>query len=644
MSGVLQIQGLLEMNGFLDETSVASPNTICAICGVAKRIHGGPGGPHPHGFAPARYVSVTSEIDRSVLDRSIARYNAQTNAEGYEFRVLVGSKIIREGFDLKAVRHQLITSLPTDIPTLLQVFGRVVRKGSHSGLPADQQDVRIRIYVSTAGALAGPEPEVVRYAEKIEAYLLVQEVEKALRRYAVDAFVNYGRMAASGLLEKAAIDAVPYRPAVDPSEILQRPQTTATFYAYGHGDREVETLKSAIQALFTTRPVWTYEDLWAAVRSGRVAGVAQNPASFSEESYALALDALARHVPAVVREAVLVGNQTREVGMGAVALISRVGGYYIRTPAGPGGQPVLDIESYVRDNAVLSPLRVRVADYLETTARRSFDFTTRLKAFEREFGVPEDAGGPRIEEAFIRYGAEFHYALLQAIVEGAAGGEGIAAEVWQEAGVARTPLARAFELYTRFRVLVRGIDIAAEADAVRLARKLPQDKKAPLGYVGETAVRLYAANENEKLERWYDIPRRALRIGSRFSENSIVVGYVESQRGGLRFKVRPPLHVLSAANVRDARSLARGAVCETRSRAEQEDLINRLGAEVGNKRGRRAATPGLAGLNTAGLCAAICAQLLAREEAVRNQPGGMFDGLRWFYLFNERLPLVTLGR
>lgn len=651
MSGVLQIQGLLEMNGFLNETAVASPSTICAICGVAKRVHGdgpaGPrapgGGPPHHEFTPARYVLITSEIDRSVLDRSIARYNAQTNAEGYEFRVLVGSKIIREGFDLKAVRHQLIASLPTDIPTLLQVFGRVVRKGSHSGLPVEQQDVRIRIYVSTVGMLAGPEPEVVRYAEKMEAYLLIQEVEKALRRYAVDAFVNYGRMAAAGLLEKAAIDAVPYRPAVDPSEILRGPQTMATFYAYGHGDREVETLKAAIQALFSTRPVWTYEDLWAAVRSGRVVGVAQNPASFSEESFALALDALARHAPAVVYESVLVGNQTREAGMGEVALISRVGDYYIRTPAGPGGQPVLDIESYVRDNTVLCPLRVRVADYLQTTAHRSFDFAIRLKAFEREFATPEDAGGPRIEEAFMRYGAEFHYALLQAIVEGAAGGEGTAAEVWRKAGVARTPFARAVELYTRFKVLVRGIDIAAEADAARLARKLPQDKKAPLGYIRETAVRLYAAEENEKFERWYDIPRKALRVGTRFLENDIVVGYIESQRGGLRFKIRPPLHVLSAANVRDARSLARGAVCETRPRAEQEDLIHRLQAEVVNKRRPRTAH-GLAGLNTADLCAAIRAQLLAREEAVRNQPGGMFDGLRWFYLFNERLPSVTLGR
>jgi hypothetical protein len=637
MSGVLQIQELLETNGFLDETSAPSPATICAVCGVARRSHTAAAAERSwagvHSFTPARYVMANSEIDRGLLDRSIARYNAPSNASGFEFRVLVGSKIIREGFDLKAVRFQLIASLPTDIPTLIQVFGRVVRKNSHLGLPEGQRDVRIRIYVSTAGEFTrggGPAPEVVRYAEKMESYFLTQEVEKALRRYAVDAFINHARLVASdpALLETPNIDAVPYRPAITLEEARGRPETTATFEAYGHGDREVETVKAAAAALFEVQPVWTYDDLWSAVRSGRVEGVGQDPASFAEASFALALDGLGLHSPFVTRGAEL-ASQGLELAGGA--LISRVGDFYVRSPAGPGGQPVLDIESYVRDNAALAPLRVKVLDYVRA-ARTSLNFAVRLREFEAEFA---DAETP-IEEAFVRYDADFHNALLVAVVEGHAGGGGLAAEVHRKAGAAGSPLARIVDLYVRFRVLVTGGDVAEAPDAkrlVRAARPPRAGSRTPVGYVTDTAVRLYARSGAAK--GWYDIPRKALGIGTRYAENDIVVGYVERRGANLRFKIRPPIHQLSAAAVRDVRSLARGAVCGTRPRAEQETLVRRLKAVPARE---------LASFSSAELCREMRRKLLALEEAARNRKTGMLDGPRYFYLFNDQRPTVTLRR
>jgi hypothetical protein len=645
MSGVLQIQEMLEMNGFIDETSAPSPSTICAVCGLAKRDHSAAAAKKTwapaHGYAPARYLTVNSEIDRSVLDRSIARYNAPTNVEGFEYRVLVGSKIIREGFDLKAVRHELIASLPTDIPTLIQVFGRAVRKNSHVGLPEDQRDVRIRIYVSTAGAFTqgrGPAPEVMRYAEKMASYFLTQEVEKAVRRYAVDAFINYERMKAAdpALLTKPNIDAVPYDPAITLAETQRRPETTATFEAYGYGDREVDTIKAAVTALFETRPVWTYADLWAAVRAGRVRGVAVDPASFSEESFALALDGLGLHSPFITRGA----EMASRVNRGSEALISRVQDFYIRTPAGPGGLPVLDVESYVRDNAVLAPVRVKVADYVEST-RTGQNFVARLEEFEADFADGETP----IEDAFVLYDADFHYALMRAVVEGYAlqgsgGGAAIAARVFEGVTTAGSALARVVDLYTRFKVLVLGGDAVKAPEAKRLLRaaRAPRaDDKTPIGYLAPDSVRLYsgAPQRGASDEGWYDIPRKALGVGSRYGENDVVVGYVERRGAHLRFKVRPPIHELSAADVRDARSLARGAVCETRPRAEQEELALRLKAlEKGE----------LAGLSSAEICAEVRANLLEREEAARNRTTGMLDGTRWFYLFNDRLPTVTLGR
>lgn len=626
MSGVLQIREILEVNGFLDETSGPSPSTLCAVCGNAKRNHSAETAAAswagPHGYTPARFVVITSEVDRSVLERSIARYNAQTNVEGFEYRILVGSKIIREGFDLKAVRFQLIVSLPTDIPTLIQIFGRVVRKGSHLGLPEDKRDVRIRILVSTAGEYTqglGPAPEVIRYAEKIEAYFLTQEVEKAIRRYAIDAFINYDRMVTSDptFENTASIDAIPYRPTVGLAAALRRPQTTSTFEAYGYGDREIDEIQASVQALFETRPVWKYDDLWAAVRSGRVAGVAQNPATFSEESFALALSALGRHVPSVSR---------LDIKAGEVALVSRVGEFFVRTPSAPGGQPILDIESYVRENVVLTPLRVRVADYVQLS-RQSDNFTVRLAKFEKDFGV----AGSRIEDIFFEYDADFHHTLLRALVEGFSGAEH-SADLRRKASEAGTAFARALDVYTRFKVIVLEGDVAGVPEARRPTKK-KNDEKTPIGYVGETSVRIFRGSVGENQDGWYDIPRKALGIGPRYTENDIAVGYVERRGGHLRFKTRPPIHELSTADVRDSRSLARGAVCETRPRPRQEDLLLRLKV-----------SSDFTGLSSADLCAAIRLKLLAREEAARNQKSGMLDGLRWFYLFNDRLPTITLGQ
>lgn len=639
MSGVLQIQEVLEMNGFVDETSAPSPVTVCAVCGIAKKSHSAATAKKSwagaHEYAPARYATVNSEVERSALERSIARYNSPANVEGFDVRVLIGSKIIREGFDLKAVRHQLIASLPTDIPTLIQVFGRAVRKNSHAGLPESQRDVRIKIYVSTARRAGAAAPEVLRYAEKMETYFLTQEVEKSIRRYAVDAFINYERMKEK--IETANIDAVPYQPAITRDEVLRRPVKTATFEAYGFGDREVELLKSVITALFEVQPVWKYPDLWAAVKAGEVRNVAQDPESFGEESFALALSSLSYHSPFVTRE----GDSASASADGVVrdSLVSRAGDFYVRSPKGPGGQPVLDVESYVRDNAAAAPVRIRVADYVQV-ARKSSNFAVRLAEFEEEFGAAES----RIEDAFIRYDSDFHFALLRAIVEGSSA-DAEADSIISKATSPTSAIARAIDLYTRFKVLVLGGDIAANPEAkrlVRTARTFRAGNKTPIGYVDETAVRLYGDDlRSGSSDRWYDIPRKTLGIGNRYRENDTVVGYVELRGSNLRFKIRPPIQELESAVVRDIRSLSRGAVCETRPRAEQEDLALRLKARPGGKPAHTKAD--LRPFSSAELCLAVRQKLLAQEEISRRK-NGMLNGLRWFYLFNESLPTVTLGR
>jgi hypothetical protein len=591
LTGVLQIAALFEQNGFVGDRAIPKPTTMCSVCGVVRKKHVR----KKHQYRPARYLLVASELDRSTVQRNIAKFNEPSNNQGYEYRALIGSKMIREGYDLKAIRFELIASIPTDIPTLLQIFGRAIRKGSHSALPPDQRDVRIRIYVTTAAKKGGRAPELERYAEKMREYALVQSVEREIRRNAVDAFMNYEKVvrARPDLVKKAGIDTVPYEPVVSLLDINKMPVIESTFEAYGYGTREVHTITESILTLFKHQPVWTYEDLWGAVRSGAVKGIAVDPQTFSEDNFALALSDLAE--PGSLQPLCLFEGGGHRV--------SRIGKYYLATPTGAGGVPVLDIESYVRKAPPPAPVRVCVSEYVRNR-RAASNYNARLSEFE---AVYSNRAKP-IEDILLKFDAAFQTRLVEGLVE--------------RPPKKNTARARALEFYQRLRVVVTAGEIAASAAARKLerGRRSKAGSATPVGYVGLESVKLLGAGG------WYDIPPRALDLETRHSENAIVVGYVESKGGRHRFKIRPPLHEIARVDVKDARSLARGAVCATRSRAEQEKLCRRLEIPP-----RGSATK---------MCRAIFAELLRREEKARRSKAGRQRGERWFYLFNEALPAI----
>ena len=655
MSGVLLLQEALRMNGFADEMGPATDTTVCAICGLARAAHGraAPAGGPDHDYAPARFVVAHSDVDRAVMMRSIARFNAPTNLQGHQYRVIIGSKVVREGLNFRGVRRQFIASLPTDYPTLVQVFGRVVRKDSHSELPADERDVKISVFVTTR-ADGRPSPELQRYVDKGREYLVIQEVERALHAYAVDGFANYERIrtalrAGPGGELRAGLDALPYSPVVGPD--AARPLRTATYLAYGHGEREVATLAAIARVLFRARPVWTYADLWGAVRAGAVRGVSFDAAAFDEGNFALALQSLRR--PA--------GDPPM--------LVARAGRFYVAARAQPDGTPALDVESYLRSAPLPAGVSVRVADYVRE-ARSGQNWEVRLHEFERAYLRADAASTPEL--SLVEYGAAFHYALIRRLVVAPAG-ERVTIDD-----------ARVRELYRRFRVVITAADAASPA-AQRVFRggrsKEPDDL---VGYVTPEAVSLY----DPAGARWYNASHADFGVGRRHRENDVVVGFIASLGPALgpagtggeafaaaaaaaRFKLRPPIQKLraEAAGRRgeagpkgDIRSLARGAVCETRPREELEaylrrlrDIVARAGVRPQMTRGGSAKSL-MARLDYAAkfdraaqkrfpsageMCDALRLHLLALEEDARAPANGMTSGLRWLYLFNDRPPTVS---
>ena len=661
--GVLQIAEMYRMVGLADEAAAPTDSTLCGVCGRPRGGH--PAGGHE--YTPARYVLAHSAIDRAVMLRSIARYNSPANLEGHQYRVIVASRVLREGHNLVAVREEWIAGCPADYPELIQILGRAVRRGSHLGLPEDQRDVTHEVLVS-AYRDGRPSPELQRYRDKGKEFLVIQEVERALHRYATDGFLNEERIRAAlhagpgGI--RPSLDSLPYAPLLGQEEARALPVRAATFEAYGHGSREVALLAAVCRRLFRERPVWAPEDLWAAVRAGAVRGTGRDPASFEEGNFAAALLGL-----------------RRPAGGDPPTAVVQAGRFFVLARVGPGGRPELDVEAHLRwAPAPAGGASVRVADFLRE-ARAGQNFEVRLRAFDEAYFGPGRAAP--LEASLVERGAGFHFALLRRLIEA----QTESARVTADDGAV-------LDLYRRFRVLVTVADASAPA-AARAYRGGPAGPpEAGVGYLAPNAVNLY----DPASRAWYSAPHADFGVGRRHAENDIVVGFVataghasvghdraaadpgaeaEAAPGAAPalalFKIRPPIQALRGSAGADAgrrpdiRGLARGAVCATRPREELEATLGRLrealaGAGLpppaGERRGGALAL--LEGLparldyaarydraalkrypSAAELCDAIRLHLLALEEAARAPADGMTAGLRWLYLFHDRPPSVA---
>ena len=113
------------------------------------------------------------------------------------------------------------------------------------------------------------------------------------------------------------------------------------------------------------------------------------------------------------------------------------------------------------------------------------------------------------------------------------------------------------------------------------------------------------------------------------------------------------------------RLFVRGAVCETRSKSELHNYLNKLKGAVESVGLEPQKTRGGGGSFASSLrsdlsyaakydrsrnkrfpsanemCDAICLHLLALEENSRSPVSGMTNGIRWMYLFNDEPPTLS---
>ena len=273
VSGVLLLQEIFKINGFIDDVSEPNNSTLCVVCGVKLLDHDN----KDHTFKPCRFIMAHSKMNRVTMKRNIIKFNDINNLYGTEFKLIIGSRIIREGLNFKAIRYQYILSLPINFPILIQVLGRVVRKNSHIDLPKDQQNVYIKIFAN--------EIELPRYKLKAKEYLVIQEVERAIRINAVDNFINYKKIAT----DIDTLESLKFRPTN-----IEKPSIISKYFdAYNYNSEEILLINRLLTLLFNTRSVWIYDDLWNSMK--QIGNVNYNMDLIDKGNFDIALHSMNIH-------------------------------------------------------------------------------------------------------------------------------------------------------------------------------------------------------------------------------------------------------------------------------------------------------------------------------------------------------------
>jgi len=614
-TGCALLAAALAQNGFVALGEGALPTTLCAVCGTELRRHRG-----GHPFRPARYGLLVGagSMEATARERAFAAFNAPANREGHELRVLLGSAAVQEGLDFADIRNVDLLSVPDTVADLIQIVGRGPRRGSRP--PGGRVEVSVFLTVAPKGSKSAPPPDEVKLRRAVRAFLLTQRSAAALWRGSAN---NFLPRAAAAAARPASLEGVPYAPLAGPQAAAApagpAPAGDDTYYAYNYAADAVLQATAALRVLFGQKTVWRRKELLAALRAPRaVAGLPLNAGTFSEGLVDLAVGTAVAAEAATARDAATGGVLAVSHALGGPPRrVVPLGDFYAAVPVA-AGRPVVDVEAAVRTAAACGGGRGGAAVPLAAYARdhlQAANFEQRLEQFTAEFGRP----GRPPRDLLVDYDADFQYALLARLVT--------------EPGLRGRAFDAARGVYAEFGVTVSAGQLRAAAGVgPELARRAASGraKGAAVGYVTPLAVKVWLPAERGAAGGWQNLPLGALGLNPRGrAENRLVVGYTEVRGAQLRFKIRKPLRELERSKVRDARSLDRGAVCETRPRAAQLALARRLkGGSAGE----------LARLSATGLCRLIRSQLLAEEAAARKRKGGA----RWFYLFNEAVPTATL--
>lgn len=441
------------INGGLESVCLGKVNGGLSAIPLGKKIKQQISRSLEHLFTPARFIMAHSDIEKPQMEHSIEKFNNAENADGSQFMMLVGSKIIKESYDIKAIQNVFIMSRPDNIPTLIQIRGRAVRKNSHKDLPPNKRQVHFKIFTSCLPTIKNGQYELSyeeeKYRDKVASFQVIQQIEKVLHENAIDSYINYSLITRQPVGEADPLSALPFDLNVDKKfnkELNTDQLNVSTFNIYFAHD-EIDIVKSIIKRLFIEKlTVWEYSDLFSAVKNAQDYETEINTKLFTEENYIIALNQLCWNSDPKYTEPLTTIKHTEHdlphtehVVAKDSSIIDRLYNSNDKIIALPGGQesiitpiftgktqyyilfpfniltnqPEIDIELPYRVIKQENANVINMNNFIQTK-RIDFDYDDKKKIFFRKY---VDISIENMENVVCDYGTSFHVKFLDECVD-----------------------------------------------------------------------------------------------------------------------------------------------------------------------------------------------------------------------------------
>jgi hypothetical protein len=275
------------------------------------------------------------------------------------------------------------------------------------------------------------------------------------------------------------------------------------------------------------------------------------------------------------------------------------------------------------------------------------NFFIYLDDFKKNYLNKKDI---QLELFLVDLNSTFHFTLIKNLIMG------------NKLPLSEAETKQVLNVYKKFKIIITEKDIST--------------KDFIMGYKNKQSIYLYT-----KKKAWKVIPNPILSI----KENNIVIGFSVDEKGmESKFKTRPPLHKISVSvdKKNDIRSLARGAVCETKIREdlylqvqelknyikkiEKSKVFLKSNISFNNDKAAKAEATETEFVETAEsdnyfnkllksaikhdksnvkypspkiLCNTLKLYLLTLEEISREKK----ENIKWIYLFDESLPSIQFN-
>ena len=144
-----------------------------------------------------RYILLTHKTTTEHQMQELKnRFNRKDNMNGEYIQVILGSKVIGEGFSFKNVQQVHVLTPHWNFSETDQAIARVFRAFSHEDLLKKYENIIVAVYLHVSipkNRKQNESVDIIMYKKSEEKDLIIKKIERLLKEAAFDCALNYER-------------------------------------------------------------------------------------------------------------------------------------------------------------------------------------------------------------------------------------------------------------------------------------------------------------------------------------------------------------------------------------------------------------------------------------------------------------------